>query len=205
MSVKLYYSKRSPFVRKVMMVAHEANMADSLELVSTDTKVPPAELLLANPLGKIPCLVPDDGPALFDSRVICEYLDLRFNDGRLIPSEPEARFAALRWQALADGIMDAAVLCRYESLRPEAQRSDDWVEWQQAKIRRALDMLEGEIETLKGAPFSIANLAIAAALGYLDLRLESLRWREPRAKLAAWYSTVRERPSVGRTDPIALP
>lgn len=202
--MRLYYNKTSPFVRKVMMVAHEAGIAGSLGLVTTDTALPPVELLFANPLGKIPCLVPDDGPALFDSRVICEYLDLRFNGGRLFPSDPEARVIALRWQALADGIMDATVLCRYESLRPEAQRSEDWLARQQGKIRRALDMLESEVEALRGAPFSVAQLATAAALGYLDLRLERMRWRDDHAKLTAWYSEIRERPSVGLTDPIAL-
>jgi glutathione S-transferase len=200
--VKLYHNKMSPFARKVMMVAHEAGIVSSLELINVETLAQPEGLLAANPLSKIPCLVPDDGSPLFDSRVICEYVDLRFNGGRLFPSAPEERIPAMRWQALADGIMDAAVLYRYELLRPEGQRSPEWIERQQGKIGRGVDILEGEVEGLDAAPFSIAQLAIAAALGYLDLRFEGLRWRENRPKLTSWYGRMRERRSIGLTDPI---
>jgi glutathione S-transferase len=204
--VKLYHNRMSPFARKVMMVAHEAGIAGSLELITVETLAQPAGLLAVNPLSKIPCLVPDDGPSLFDSRVICEYLDLRFNAGRLFPSAPEERIAALRWQALADGIMDAAVLCRYEGLRPEAERSAHWVERQRGKIKRAVELLESEVEGGLGrAPFSIAQLAISAALGYLDLRFEDMRWREGHPKLTSWYARMRERRSIGLTDPIGQP
>jgi glutathione S-transferase len=189
-----------------MMVAHEAGIAGSLELITVETLAQPPDLLAANPLSKVPCLVPDDGPTLFDSRVICEYLDLRFNAGRLFPSAPEGRIAALRWQALADGIMDAAVLCRYEGLRPEAERSARWIERQRGKIGRAVDLLESEVEEgLGSAPFSIAQLAISAALGYLDLRFEDMRWREGHPKLTLWYGRMRERRSIGLTDPIGQP
>jgi glutathione S-transferase len=202
--VKLYHNRMSPFARKVMMVAYEAGITGSLELISVDTLAQPPGLLAVNPLCKVPCLVPDDGPPIFDSRVICEYIDLRFNAGRLFPSAPEERIAALRWQALADGIMDAAVLCRYEGLRPEAERSAQWIERQRGKIERGVDLLESEVEeSLKRAPFSIAQLAISAALGYLDLRFEDMRWREGHPKLTSWYGQMRERRSIGLTDPIA--
>jgi glutathione S-transferase len=194
----------SPFARKVMMVAHEAGISGSLELINVETLAQPPDLLAANPLCKIPCLVPDEGPPLFDSRVICEYIDLRFNAGRLFPSAPEEHIAALRWQALADGIMDAALLCRYEGLRPEAERSAQWVERQRGKIGRGVEVFEREVEEgLRKAPFSIAQLAIAAALGYLDLRFEDMRWRDGHPKLTSWYGRMRERRSIGLTDPIA--
>jgi glutathione S-transferase len=201
--VKLHHNRMSPFARKVMMVAHEAGIAGSLELISVETLAQPADLLAANPLCKIPCLVPEDGPPLFDSRVICEYIDLRFNAGRLFPSAPEERIAALRWQALADGIMDAAVLCRYEGVRPEGERSPQWIERQRGKIGRSVEVLEGEVKGLRNAPFSIAQLAISAALGYLDLRFEDMRWREGHPQLTSWYGQMRERRSIGLTDPIA--
>jgi glutathione S-transferase len=202
--VKLHHNRMSPFARKVMMVAHEAGISASLELISVETLEQPPDLLAVNPLCKVPCLVPDDGPPLFDSRVICEYIDLYFNASRLFPREPEQRIAALRWQALADGIMDAAVLCRYEGLRSEAERSTQWIERQRGKIERGVELLESEVEEgLRRAPFSIAQLAISAALGYLDLRFEDMRWREGHPKLTLWYSQMRERRSIGLTDPIA--
>jgi glutathione S-transferase len=200
--VKLYHNKMSPFARKVMMVAHEAGVVGSLELIDVESLTQPESLLAANPLAKVPCLVPDEGSPLFDSPVICEYLDSRYNGGRLFPSVPDERIPAMRWQALADGIMDAAVLCRYELLRPEGQRSAEWIERQQGKIRRGVDVLESEVAALDAAPFSIAQLAIAAALGYLDLRFENLRWRESHPKLTSWYGRMRERRSIGLTDPI---
>lgn len=203
--MKLHHLKTSPFARKVMMVAHEAGIVDRISLITSDPLASPPALLAANPLGKVPCLILDDGSTLFDSRVICEYLDLSFNEGRLFPTDPATRVPALRWQAMGDGVSDAAVLCRYERQRPEAARSDEWIARQEGKITRALDVLEEEVAALAAAPVAIGHLTIAAALGYLDLRLEALRWRDGRPRLAAWYSAIRERPSVGRTDPIALP
>ena len=176
--MKLYFNPASPFVRKVRVTAHELGLGDRIELTSvTLTPVSPHEGVRSdNPLGKIPALVTDDGVVLFDSPVICEYLDALAGGNRIFPSPGAARWTALRRQALADGVMDAAVLTRYEqTLRPQELRWTDWAEGQLLKIRTALDALERE--DLAGV-FDIGTIAIACALGYLDLRFASEDWRK---------------------------
>ncbi len=191
--MRLWYSKTSPFVRKVLVVAHEAGMADRIELV-TDSGDMEGLVSADNPLAKIPCLVTDDGMMrLFDSPVICEYLDTSFNASRLHPPVGAERWLALRRQALGDGIAEAALLCRYESLRPEPQRSPEWVAKQQAKILRGLDSLEHE---LHGGPVTIGDVTVACALSYLDLRFPELAWRDGRPQLANWYGVFAQRPSM---------
>ncbi len=199
--MKLHASPASPYVRKVRVVAVETGLADRLELVAGELSPvkPNATLNASNPLGKIPALVLDDGTALYDSRVICEYLDTLHAGSRMFPGSGAARWTALRRQALADGILDAAVSARYETaLRPEALRWADWVEGQRGKFRRALDALETEAgnfdETL-----DIGTIAIGCALGYLDFRYPDDGWRGRCPELAKWFDGFAARPSMKST------
>jgi hypothetical protein len=158
----------SPFVRKVRIAASLLGLEDRIELSPADTSDPEDTLRLQNPLGKIPALILEDGQTIFDSAVIVEYLDWLAGGGKVIPSEPQARFRSLTQQALADGIADAAVLQRYESVwREPAQRSQKWLAYQADKIARALRVFEADPpEELS----DIGTIALACALGYLDLR-----------------------------------
>lgn len=197
--MKLYFNPASPFVRKVRVTAHELGLSDRIELTSLSlTPVSPHDGVRSkNPLGKIPTLVTDDGAALFDSPVICEYLDALAGGNRIFPPIGAARWTALRRQALADGIMDAAVLTRYEeAVRPKELRWQNWVDAQFLKIRTALDGLEREhLEST----FDIGTISIACALSYLDLRFAGEGWRTSRPRLAAWTAAISERPSLAAT------
>lgn len=199
--MKLFYSPASPYARKVLVLAHETGLIDRIE-VTAATASPTgsaAEVAAHNPLGKIPALVLEDGTALYDSRVICEYLDGLSTGPRLFP-EGEARWDALTRQALADGLLDAALLTRYERvLRPEAQRWDAWEAGQIGKIGAALDRFETLAADLPA--LDIGTVAMACALGYLDLRFPDLAWREGRPALAAWFATMERRPSMTATVP----
>ena len=191
--MKLRYSAASPYVRKVMVLAHEVGLADQIELVPTS--VAPTQVNAAfaveNPLVKVPTLVLGDGQSLFDSRVIAEYLDAQHPGRRLFPAEGRARWTALRQQAIADGLLDAALLTRYElNLRPEPQRWPDWVEGQFRKVRQALTALAAE--TL-GAEPTIGEIAAGCALGYLDFRTPGLNWRESYPNLDKHFQKLSQR------------
>ncbi|MCS6878043.1 MAG: glutathione S-transferase [Geminicoccaceae bacterium] len=201
--MRLHTSPASPFGRKVAVVLHETGLWDRVERrdATLSPIAPDPVVCAANPLGKIPCLELDDGTALYDSRVICEYLDGLHAGPRLFPPEGPARFAALRLQALADGMLDTAVGLRYETfLRPETFRWPEWIAAQKLKITRALDRLEGECEGF-GERIDIGTLALACALGYLDFRFAEDRWRDGRPRLAAWYARMAARPSMVATVP----
>jgi glutathione S-transferase len=203
MPMRLHYSYASPYVRKVMVVAIETGQEDALELTARKVSpvVPEAEVNRDNPLGKVPCLVTDDGEPLFDSRVICEYLDSRHGGAQLFPAAAPARWTALRRQAQADGILDAGILARYEILlRPEERRWPDWVEGQKAKMARALDALEQEAASF-GATVDIGTIAVGCALGWLDFRYAADDWRAGRPALAAWFEGFAARPSMTATVP----
>jgi glutathione S-transferase len=204
--MKLHYSIASPYVRKVMAVAIETGLRERLELLERKMSPvsPSAELNRDNPLGKIPCLVTDDGLALYDSRVICEYLDGLHDGPRMFPAAGPARWEALRRQAEGDGILDAAVGTRYETfLRPEERRWPDWVQGQKAKIARALDALDGEAASF-GETVDIGTITIGCALGYLDFRYAADDWQRGRPKLAAWYDVFARRPSMAETAPAEI-
>jgi glutathione S-transferase len=204
--MRLHYSVASPFVRKVMAVAIETELDGRLEPVNrTTTPVKPnADLVRDNPLGKIPCLVTDEGAVLYDSRVICEYLDSLHDGSRMFPGAGPARWTALRRQAEADGIMDAAVLARYETfVRPQEHRWSEWLEGQRQKFHRALDALEAEAADF-GNTVDIGTITIGCALGYLDFRYGEEDWRASRPKLAAWFERFAERPSMARTAPAEI-
>ncbi len=201
--MKLFHNIASPFVRKVRVQAAETGLASRIELVqSVFTPVnPDTDLFASNPLGKIPTLVLDDGTALFDSRVICEYLDSLNEGPKMFPAQREARFAALTRQALGDGILDAAVGARYElALREPSRQWPEWIENQKRKYRRSLDALEAEAASLEGA-LDIGVITAACALGYLDFRYPDEGWRDARPGLARWYASFSERESMRTTAP----
>ena len=177
-------SPASPFGRKVKMAAIELSLIDRIEIVVADTNDPNEALRQQNPLGKIPTLVLEDGMTLFDSRVIVDYLDHLAGGGKIIPAG-EARFAQLRLQALADGIADAALLKVYEGrFRAETERSANWVAHQDGKVARGLAALEAAPPAFTGRP-RIGEIALACALGYLDLRFAGT-WRADHPALVAW-------------------
>lgn len=200
--MKLFYAQTSPFVRKVMVAAHELGIVAQIELVPatvTPTTINDA-IQEANPLAKVPALVTEDGLSLFDSRVIVEYLDTRAN-GTLVPVHGAARWTALRQQALADGLLDAAVLMRYELvLRPAELRWNAWLEGQWGKVARALADLEQSLDPDTSA-ITAGHIAVACALQYLDFRYADRPWRETHPRLAAFEATFARRPSMLATCP----
>ncbi|WP_375741109.1 glutathione S-transferase family protein [Pseudomonas boanensis] len=202
-SLTLYHSPTSPYVRKVMVLLHETGQLDAVILrgVQLSPVHPSTELNEHNPAGKIPALVLPDGSVLHDSRVILDYLDHQHQGTPLIPREGPARWRRLTLASLADAMLDAAVLTRYETfLRPEDKRWDDWVLGQFSKIDRSLEVFEqasGELEK----HFDVAAISLACALGYLDFRMPDLNWRRDCPRLAAWYSAVSLRPSLQATTP----
>lgn len=199
--MQLHYSQTSPFVRKVLMVAHEVGIADRIEIKPTDVWAPDSVIHRDNPLAKIPTLVTEDGLVLFDSPVIAEYLDT-VGGGRLFPAPGTARWRALRQQALADGICDAAVLRLLEGRRPESLRSADWADRQRRAVSRGLDALEREVGDLPSpdAP-TIGGIAVLAALGYMDFRFAGDGWRKGRPALANWFEAASPRDSFRLTAP----
>jgi glutathione S-transferase len=194
--MKLHWSPRSPFVRKVMIAAHEMGLSGRFERVRSvaAATTPHVELMRDNPLSKIPTMVLDDGSPLFDSRVICEYLDTQHDRPKLFPINPAERFAALRRQALGDGMLDLLILWRGERERqhPSEVLISSWTVRKDA----SLAVLEREADAITGSPFSIGHVAVGCALGYLDFRFAMFPWREKHPKIAAWHATFNARPSV---------
>ena len=202
--MKLRYSPTSPYVRKVMVVALETGLAERIERVPTmvaPTK-PNDEVARENPLVKVPSLTTDDGMVLYDSPVICEYLDTLHSGAKLFPASGKARWLALRQQALGDGILDAAILGRYEILRPKEFQWPDWIDAQLRKVRGALAALEIETEAGELAgPMTIGQITIGCALGYLDFRYASEEWRAKHRRLAAWFDEFSKHKSIELTKP----
>jgi glutathione S-transferase len=201
-NMKLMYSPTSPYVRKVMVLAIETGLDKKIDRITAATTpvAPHPDVMARNPLAKVPSLQAE-GLSLYDSPVICEYLDSKHNKKKFFPAKGKARFTALRQQALADGLLDAALLVRYElTLRDANMRSRAWHEAQMRKITSALDQMEKEAGTLKGAP-TIGHVSFACALGYLDFRFADENWRNGHKKLAAWYDKFAQRPSMKATMP----
>lgn len=199
--MRLWHNPASPFVRKVRIVLRETNLASRVEEINIPVSPvnPHAELAAKNPLVKIPALETDDGRVLYDSSVICDYLDTLHSGTKLIPAGA-ARWDALRLESLCDGILDAAVLCRYEvAARPEQYRWKGWTDGQFTKIRNGLDALAKEAPSW-GSTFGIGQIGAACVCGYLDFRFADENWRS-RAALASWYESVKQRPSVVATMP----
>ncbi|WP_322996893.1 glutathione S-transferase N-terminal domain-containing protein [Castellaniella sp.] len=203
--MRLIGSLTSPYVRKVRIVLAEKKL--DYELVLDDPWGAATQLTAHNPLGKVPCLILDENDSLFDSRVIVEYLDTLSPVGRLIPPPGRERIATKHWEAVADGIMDAAAAAFMEShRRPEALRSPDWVIRQNAKITAALaymDTLLGDQPHCMGVNLCLADIAVGAALAYLDLRTPDLGWRDQHKNLARLAEKLDTRPSFVSTRPPA--
>jgi glutathione S-transferase len=201
--MKLRWSPRSPYVRKAMIVAHELGLTDRIEMVRTVVggTTPHLELMRENPLGKIPTLVLEDGTIIYDSPVICEYLDTLHDGPKLYPAWPE-RLTALRRLALGDGMLDIALPWLGERFRPADKQSEPHMALWQGKIRACVDALEQEADALAAGRFAIGHVAIGIALAYLDFRFSELRWRDGHPRLAAWRASFDARPSVVANPPV---
>ena len=197
MRFRLHWSPTSPYVRKVMVAAHELGLADRIDVVPTRVETVVADVAADNPLGRVPALVLPDGTTLFDSLVIAEFLN-ETGGGSLFPRPGPARWRTLTLHALAQGIIDAAIAIVAERRRPEAERSPAFVAARQAEIGRALDALERQIP----APTAdIGTITGAVGLGYVDFRLPDYAWRSSRPRLAAWFAAFAQRPSMAATKP----
>lgn len=199
--LQLHDNPFSPFCRKVQVLLHESGQKDDVEILyAVGTALAPEKMPTAhNPLGKIPTLVRDDGPAIYDSRVICRYLDAR---GKA-EMYPESRiWEVLTLEATADGIMEAAVLMVYEGrVRPEDKQFQPWVDAQWDKVARSLDAINGRWMGHLAGHMDMGHIAVACALGYLDIRLDARNWRQGRDGLAAWYDAFAKRDSMVATAP----
>ena len=203
--MQLFYSLTSPYARKCRVVLRERGLSAEIEETLCNPMENPPELQSKNPLGKIPALILDDGTAVFDSPVIAEYLDGLGKAPALIPAKGAARFKVLVAAALAQGMTDAAFNITMEGRRPAPQQSPEMIARWRAAIVRGLDALAGHLKGLPGGlgaeALTMAHIAAATALGYLDLRHGDLKWRDGRGELAAWFDGFKARPSMKETDP----
>jgi len=198
--MKITASGASPYVRKVMACAIARGIDQQLEKWTIATTDP--ILSNSNPLGKVPTLINDEGVALFDSPVICEFLDSIGSAPALFPAAGPARWAALRLQAIGDGILDASQPRRREIALPQDEGRVGYIDLQRGKVARAVDMLEKEAASL-GALKTVGDIAVACALGYLDFRFANEPWRPGHPKLEAWYASVVSLPPLAKTAPVA--
>ena len=202
--MKLHFSGASPFVRKVMICAIELGLDGRIDKLAAAAHPVNRDgsIIANNPLGQVPTLVTDDGNILYDSRVICEYLD-SLAGGSLFPKAGPARLLALVEQSLADGLLDAAILVRYERVaRPETLKWEAWENGQLDKIRCALDKMQSSAPGF-ASRLDIGTITTACALGYLDFRYPELAWRQGRDALATWFEAISKRPSLQATVPQA--
>ncbi|HJV75892.1 MAG TPA: glutathione S-transferase C-terminal domain-containing protein [Noviherbaspirillum sp.] len=201
--MKLIGSLTSPYVRKVRVVMAEKKL--DYELVLENVWAAETKIQESNPLGQVPCLIMEDGGAMFDSRVIVEYLDTLTPVGKLIPPNGRERAEVKCWEALADGVLDAGVLVRLErTLRPESQQSPEWIKRQQDKVNAGLKaMSTGLKETpfCAGNHYTLADVAVGCALGWLSFRFPEIDWRGDYPNLAKLFDKLSERPSFKDTIP----
>lgn len=203
--MKLIGSNTSPYVRKVRIVMAEKKL--DYDFVLEDVWSEQSRIGDANPLGKVPCLIMEGGEALFDSRVIVEYLDTLSPVGKLIPAVGRERAEVKTWEALADGVMDAALLARMEAVwdkRTDAQRSQAWIDRQLGKIDASLEAMSaglGDKPYCTGNHLSLADIAVGCALGYLDFRFPQVGWRNEHPSLVRLLEKLEQRPSFADTVP----
>lgn len=197
--MKLYFANTSPYARKARITVIEKGLEDRVETIFQNPFEDSADLVAANPLKRVPALVDDGGTAIFDSPVICAYLDACGQGAKLIP-EGDLRWTVLTGEAMADGLLDAAFAIVMERRRPEEQRSEMWFGRWEAAIGRTLDSIEADLSGFEG-DVSLAQIALGCALGYLDFRLPDLTWREARPALATWFAGFENRPSMQATVP----
>jgi glutathione S-transferase len=202
--MKLHWSPRSPFVRKVMIAADETGLIDRLSCVRTVVggAKPHLELMQENPLGMLPTLVLEDGTVIYDSSVICEYFDTLHDGPKLFPTASSERMAVLRRHALGNGMLDVLVRWLSERFRPAERQSLAHIDLWRAKIHTCVDALEREAHALAEAPFSVAHISIGVALGYLDFRFDDEHWRDRHPNLAAWHAAFNRRPCVVNNPPV---
>jgi glutathione S-transferase len=198
--MRLRYSPTSPYVRKVVATAIETGLESRIERIPTNVWDPGTDIAGNNPLGKIPALITDSGHILYDSPVICEYLDSLHDGPNLFPSAGGARWTALRRQALADGILDAGVGRLLESRRPEGEQSAKWIDRCRGTVARGLDALEGDASDLQDR-ITIGHIAIGCMLGWLDFRFADEDWRPDRPALRDWNEEFSARLSMTSTVP----
>jgi len=202
--MKLIGSLTSPYVRKIRIVLAEKKI--DYELVIDSPWADGNQVAALNPLGKVPVLVLDDESTLFDSRVIAEYLDAVAPNNRLIPASGRERISVKRWEALADGVLDAAVAAFLESRRPDGERSPSWIERQRGKVIQALKVMSDELAEQSwchGNGLSLADIAVGCALAYVSFRLADIRWSDEYANLARLYEKLLQRPAFAETAPPA--
>ena len=196
--MKLFHAPASPYARKVVACAIALGIDRQIELIATNPHASPADLLAANPLSKVPCVVTSDGVALFDSPVICEFLDSIGTQADLFPPAGKARWRALKQQAMGDGLLDAAVACRLEGRKPREDARDAFIARQKAAIGRTLAVFEQDVPHRS---VDIGTITLACALGYLDFRFGHEPWRPAHPNLAAWFTAFAENPCIARTTP----
>ena len=195
--MRILFSPFSPYVRKCLVTAHELGLDHKIQLLPSNAHPVnrDRQIIETNPLGKVPTLYTDDGQTLYDSRVICEYLN-SLADGPLFPASGRQRWSTLTQQSLGDGILDAALLARYEDVaRPEEFRFTDWKLAQMDKFETSLTALNNEPSQLAGR-VDIGTLTVGCAIWYLDLRFSEIAWRDRYPKVASWYQTFGQRPSM---------
>lgn len=200
--MELKYSPTSPYVRKVMVVAHELGITDCLRLINMDPRADTTVLSRLNPLSKIPTLITDNGGVMVDSSVICEFLDAEFGNHRLVPGSGQRRWEIMVRSVLAQGILDAAILVRLEEIRPEGERSADWIKVQLGKAASALDYFETAMRDVSSNP-DLAQITLGCTLGWLEFRHPHRPWFAQREHLQRWYAEFAKRPSMRATAPNA--
>ena len=201
--MKLFFAGASPFARKVLASAFELGLADKLTIIPATVSPLEKDKTIAphNPAAKIPTLVTEAGEAIYDSRVICEYLDGLAGGGKLFP-QGDGRWKALVLQSLCDEALDACLLVRYENvLRPENLRWTEWTDGQMHKVRQTLDVLEKDWVHYLSSHMNIGVIAAVCLPGYLDFRFAHEDWRASRPQLAAWFEGISKRPSLAQTAP----
>lgn len=200
--MKLYLTHRSPYARKATIMAIEKGLEEKIKLVPIDMQNKPEELLKANPLGAVPTLVLENGHAIYDSPVICEYIDGLNDNPKLIPANGSVRIEALRTEALADGMTESAVKIYYEKLKPESNQDKALLKKHFEIFDRGFDMLERTAKNFHvDKMLSIAEISTASAIGYIGFRIPDYQWKEKHAKLATWYSEFSKRDSMVKTAP----
>lgn len=201
--MKLIGSLSSPYVRKVRIVLAEKRIDH--QWIAEDVWATDTTIQRSNPLGKVPCLILEDGSALYDSRVICQYLDMQPPANSLIPTEIGQRIRTLRWEALADGVLDAGVLIRLEQTRRDpAQQSEPWVARQRSKVDQGLVVMAQDLDKRSwcvGGTLTLADIAVGAALGWLEFRLPEINWRTRHPQLGRYYDALLTRQSFRDTAP----
>lgn len=199
--MKIYWSSRSPFVRKAMIAAYESGLGDKLERmpVVVSLSKPNADVMRDNPAGMIPTLIRDDGSTLFDSLVICEYFDSLAPRPKLFPQSGEARWTALKYHALGDNMLDSLLLRRSEVMKPDARQTPEWLATFAVKLQNFVTVVEAEAERLMSGEFTIGHIAIGVALAYTDFRFGHVNWRDGHPRADAWMKTFLARESVIKT------